>query len=56
MISEERKKQLKKERAICNKEIKKLAQERNYIGDIQRKHRVRTWRIGEILRGEIEDE
>lgn len=56
MISEERRKDLKSIRASLNKRIRSLAEQREVMADLQRDYRVRTWRIKEILDGDIEDE
>lgn len=56
MITKERIKELKEERKDLNMKIKDLTRERVELQDIQRKCKVRTWRIREILNGEIEDE
>ena len=56
MITKERKKELKEERKGLNKKIKELAEERETLRDEQRRYRVRGWKIGEILRGEVNDE
>ena len=55
-MEKERIKELKEERKSCNARIKELTRKRCVLQDEQRRNRCRTWRIKEILAGEIPDE